>query len=101
VQVPSSVTIPAGSTQATFPFRGIRPGTDEVVAEPSDSRFDRVWSRIQVSPAESLRMTVVAGDRQPAVTGIPLAGPVRFRVTDANRRRSGCVPVDSGCRGRQ
>lgn len=84
VQLPASVTVPAGATQASFSIAGLRQGTDEIVAEPAIPQYETVFSRIQVSPTESLRLVVAAGDRQPATAGRPLSRPVQVRVTDIN-----------------
>ena len=99
VQLPSSVTIPAGATQASFTITGVRQGIDEVVAEPSVPRYETVYSRIQVSATEALRLAVTSGDRQQAVAGRALAQPVRLRVTDANDLPYPGIPVSSSLTG--
>lgn len=84
IEPPASITIPAGATQAQFTYRGRREGTDDLIAEPADSQFAVVQSRIQVSPAQALTVAVSSGNFQTARAGSPLATPVQFRVLDRN-----------------
>lgn len=85
ITVPSSVTIPAGATQAGFEVRGARVGVDELIAEPADTRYDQAQTRVQVlASVNGLRLAVFSGDRQPATPGVPLLQPVVLRVADAN-----------------
>src|SRR6185369_171969 len=75
VSTPNSVTIPAGAKRATFTIRGITPGVDEILATPSDARYETAFARVQVSdPGVPLRIAVVSSD--------PAA--VVVRVADAN-----------------
>jgi hypothetical protein len=58
-----SVTIPAGETEAAFTLTGLREGVDELQAEPSDSAYDRAFSRIQVlAGPDSAQLTLVSSD---------------------------------------
>lgn len=84
VQTPASVTIPAGATQVSWIFTGVRAGVDEVTAESADSAFTPVISKIQVSTPESIRLRIAGGDAQTATPGVPLTQPIRVRVTDIN-----------------
>ena len=84
VQIARSVTIPAGATTASFDFAGVRQGVDEFSASVSDPGYATVTSRIQVAAPSDLRLQLVSGDAQPAVSGTMLAQPVRVRVTDIN-----------------
>jgi uncharacterized protein (TIGR03437 family) len=84
LSVPSAVTIPAGSSEATFEFTGRTSGTDELVAEAMDAQFESVISRIQIAAPEQLRLMMVDGDRQVARPGVALPDPIRVRVTDIN-----------------
>lgn len=83
-QVPASVVIPAGATRATFNIAGIRPGPDEIAAEPDNADFAPTWSKVQVSDITGVRLLVTSGDKQPAISGVALADPVSLRVTDVN-----------------
>jgi uncharacterized protein (TIGR03437 family) len=98
-QVPASVIIPAGATQALFTINGLRSGTDEIVAEPADPQYATTYSRLQVSSAESVRVLVASGDKQPATPGVPLPNPIRVRVTDANELPYPGVPVSVAVTG--
>ncbi|HYO83345.1 MAG TPA: hypothetical protein VES20_18210, partial [Bryobacteraceae bacterium] len=98
-QVPASVTIPAGSRQATFSLRGVRAGVDELTAEPADSRYDTTQARIQVSAGDVLQMSVISGNEQQARPGVPLASPIRVRVTDVNALPYAGIPVSAAVTG--
>lgn len=98
-QVPSSVVIPAGAVQAAFQITGLRPGTDEIVAEPADPAFATSWARIQVSQPDAIRLVVAAGDKQAATPGVPLRNPVSLRVTDANDLPYAGIPVSLAATG--
>jgi len=69
-----SVTIPAGSTGATFHIAGVAAGVDEIDATPSDPRYDTAVSRIQVLSGPDAAQLVVSSDSQ----------SVTVRVTDIN-----------------
>ncbi|MEK7404894.1 MAG: hypothetical protein AAB225_07275 [Acidobacteriota bacterium] len=85
VSAPASVTITAGATRASFPIAGLRPGVEELVAEPADSRYETLTARIQVAPSGAgLRLVVVSGDKQAASSGQALPEPVVLRVVDIN-----------------
>ena len=83
--VPASVTIGAGQSQASFTIRGERTGVEELSAEPDDMRFATAHARIQVAEsATALSLALIAGDKQPAASGSPLAQAIRLRVVDRN-----------------
>jgi len=85
VSVPASVTIPAGATGAAFTITGLRPGVEELVATPADTRYDTVHLRLQVArSAAEVRLAVVAGDKQTATPGAPLPAPVVVAAVDTN-----------------
>jgi uncharacterized protein (TIGR03437 family) len=84
VSAPASVTIPAGQRQATFEVRGVRAGTDDLIVEPAGGGYETSHSRLQVSSARDVTLTVVSGDNQPATAGRPLPLPVEVRLTDRN-----------------
>lgn len=85
IQVPSSVTIPAGTRQARFQLSGLRAGVDELLLEPADNRYEAIVARIQVSASTAgLKLHVVSGDKQAAVPGQPLPEPAVVRLVDAN-----------------
>lgn len=72
---PSSVTIPAGSTRASFQLTGVAPGTADLTAQASDSSYEIAFGRIQVLPdASTLKLTVTNA----------AAGGVAIRATDVN-----------------
>lgn len=93
VSTPASVIIPAGATQGSFAISGLREGVDEITAEPSDAAFDSAYAKVQVATPQSIRLSVVSGDRQTATPGVSLAAPVQIRVTDANNLPYPGVPV--------
>jgi uncharacterized protein (TIGR03437 family) len=84
VALPASVTIPAGKSQAAFQFSGVRQGTEDLIAEPSDPQYASVTSKIQVATAPFVKIVLQSGDRQLATGGSALSQPVSFRVTDLN-----------------
>jgi uncharacterized protein (TIGR03437 family) len=73
VQVPESVTIPAGSREAAFNITGLRDGADEVRIEPLDSLYETLTARVQVLPAGKLQLSVLSQ-----------SSPIRIKVTDGN-----------------
>ncbi len=83
--VPARVPVNAGAKSAGFVVQGLRAGVDELVATPSDSRYETVRANVQVldSPA-GLRLQTISGDRQVARGNTALAEPVVFRVVDRN-----------------
>ncbi|MGH9631799.1 MAG: hypothetical protein ACRD7E_26130, partial [Bryobacteraceae bacterium] len=99
IGVPGSVTIGAGSTEASFEVGGIRQGIDELTARPADPRYETVTSRMQVLRPGSLKLAVISGDRQPAIPGTPLPAPLEIRVTDENELPYAGVPVQAGVAG--
>ncbi|MBM3811895.1 MAG: hypothetical protein FJW20_09695 [Acidimicrobiia bacterium] len=84
-EAPASVVIPAGQRQASFTIRGIRSGVEEFTVEPSGNRYFSAHARIQVlADFSRLRLEVLAGDKQRAVSGSPLPEAVEARVVDHN-----------------
>jgi uncharacterized protein (TIGR03437 family) len=90
---PASVTIPAGESRAVFTIRGVRHGVDELIAEPSDTQYERVLSKIQVAAPDALRLVVSGGDGQTAAAGQPLPQAVTIRVTDENELPYPGIPL--------
>ncbi|MFN0166955.1 MAG: hypothetical protein ACKV22_11050 [Bryobacteraceae bacterium] len=91
---PRTVTIPAGSSSAAFTITGVRIGTDDLTATPADDAYETTSARIQVGGGVTgLRFTLVSGDRQRSVAGLPLPAPVVFRVTDVNELPYPGLPV--------
>ncbi|MBI4874155.1 MAG: hypothetical protein HY822_05935 [Acidobacteria bacterium] len=83
--VPASVTIPAGATKAAFTVRGLRAGVEELSAEAASPGYESAAAFLQVTAsAAELKLTVAAGDRQPALPGAPLPEPVLIRIADRN-----------------
>ncbi|MDX1981234.1 MAG: hypothetical protein SFV51_13265 [Bryobacteraceae bacterium] len=92
--VPASVTIAAGSRQASFPIQGVRPGVDRITADTGDAQYVTDEARIHVAAsAGELRLAVVEGDRQIATAGIALSSAVGIRVSDINLIPYPGVPV--------
>lgn len=78
-QIPASVMIPAGGSQASFTIRGVREGVEELTARPSDTAYETAVARVQVlASAAGLRLALVT--KGPLVSG----DPVLVRVTDVN-----------------
>jgi hypothetical protein len=48
VEVPGSVEVPAGETEATFPVNGLRTGIDGISATVNDGRLGPGWARVDV-----------------------------------------------------
>jgi uncharacterized protein (TIGR03437 family) len=84
VGLPPSVTIPAGSKEASFTFTGLRQGTDDLTAEPADTAYETSVSRVQVAAKDAVKIVVRSGDKQTIRPGSALADPISFRVTDIN-----------------
>ncbi|MCC6391172.1 MAG: hypothetical protein IT167_11265, partial [Bryobacterales bacterium] len=84
--MPESVTIPAGSTEAAFTIRGVRPGVEEITAEPSDSRYLTDHARLQVAGAlTDVKLAIVGGDKQVVTaSGVALPDQIAVRATDIN-----------------
>jgi uncharacterized protein (TIGR03437 family) len=95
IGVPASVTIPAGGTEASFSFTGLREGVDELVTEASSAQYEMVNSRIQVAAVSSVKVSVSGGDNQRAVSGVELPQPVSIRVTDVNGLPYPGLPVQA------
>lgn len=86
ISVPASVTIPAGSTTATFPLTGIQTGVEELTATPADPGYETAFSRVQVRASMSeLNTTVDSGDKQLNSAPLTLPEPVVIQVTDINQ----------------
>jgi uncharacterized protein (TIGR03437 family) len=84
LEVPATVTIPAGQTSATFPLRGLATGVAGLRAFASQSGFLEGEAHIQVTPAAALQFGIVSGNNQTPAAG-QLPQPVVLRVTDINR----------------
>lgn len=84
--MPESVTIPSGALEAAFSIRGVRPGVEEITAEPSDSRYLTGHARVQVSGAlTDVELAIVGGDKQVvAAPGVALPDQIAVRATDRN-----------------
>jgi uncharacterized protein (TIGR03437 family) len=84
--VPSQVTIPSGASQTAFTVSGLRPGVEELSAEPADpGSFETAYARIQVrSSAAELKLVVASGAKQAATPGVALPQPVVLRAVDVN-----------------
>ncbi len=94
ISVPASVTIPAGGSSVSFTLGGARVGTDDLLVTPSDEGYETTAAKIQVGGGVTgLHFTLVSGDRQRAVAGLPLAAPIVFRVTDLNELPYPGLPV--------
>jgi uncharacterized protein (TIGR03437 family) len=59
-RVPDAVTIPAGSTSASFTITGVTSGVEEVTATPLDSLYETAFARVQVAAAQQARLTTVS-----------------------------------------
>ena len=85
VQLPASVTIPAGAASAEFAILGAGPGIATINAEIRGETYARAEARIQVlNAASELRLVAESGTRQAAVPGQTLPEPIVVRVTDIN-----------------
>ncbi|MFN0102102.1 MAG: hypothetical protein ACKV2U_08430 [Bryobacteraceae bacterium] len=86
VEGPASVTIPAGARSATATFRAVRPGVETFRVEPLDaSAYMTTEARLNIATAaNALTLRIIAGDRQIATSGQPLAQPIVVKLTDSN-----------------
>jgi uncharacterized protein (TIGR03437 family) len=86
ITAPASVTIPAGSSRASFSLTGTRAGVVELSARPADTTYETGNARIQVlGSAAGLKLAVVSGDSQPVTAGSRLPNPVVVQATDINQ----------------
>lgn len=69
-QMPAQVTIPAGSSGATFQVLGVKPGVENVQAIPADFTYETAFARVQVADGSQLELVGVS--------------PSSVRLTDAN-----------------
>src|SRR5207249_1165498 len=104
----ASVTIPAGSTSASFNLSGLHAGVDELSAQPADPRYDAAVSRIQVlSGPDDTQLALVASDgprvtlRVGDVNNLPYPGVLvgaanAWFVSSAISDSGGRVSFDSG-----
>jgi uncharacterized protein (TIGR03437 family) len=84
-QLPASVRIAAGATNATFAFTGLKSGVEEVqAAPPADMNYETAYARVQVADAALVKLVGVSGDRQITNLAGPLPDPIVVRVTDVN-----------------
>lgn len=84
VGLPATVTIPAGDSEVTFPVRGIRAATDEIIVESDAPGFEAGRVRVQVARASSeLSIRIVEGERVTPRPGDP-PQVVVARVVDRN-----------------
>jgi uncharacterized protein (TIGR03437 family) len=81
---PASVTVPAGSTSASFTYSGLRAGVEQVLAVPGDASYETAAARVQVADASLLKLVAVSGDQQVPTANTPLPDPIVVRLTDAN-----------------
>ncbi len=84
VNLPATMTIPAGGSGVAIPMRGVRPAADEITVEADDTSFEIGRARVQVARASSeLSIRIVEGER-----AIPRPGDepqsVVARVVDRN-----------------
>ena len=86
--MPRFVTIPAGGTAAGFTINGVRPGVEEVSAEPLDNAYETEYARLQVTSPASVKLVRVEPD-----SGAD--APVALRVTDINNLRYSNVRVQA------
>ena len=70
---PSSVTIGAGATSASFQITGVTAGVDDLVARPDNPQFMTAWARIRVTDRQSALRLSEVHDSTPQLT---------LRVTD-------------------
>ncbi len=73
-EVPASVIIPAGGTEAAFTITGLRQGVEELRAEPDNGSYRTAEARVQVAAGTEVRLVQVSAGPDPVVV----------RVTDIN-----------------
>lgn len=84
LQLPASVTIPAGQSSVSFSVSGLRVGVEELTAAPSDPAYAEARARVPVNPVSNLRAAIVSGDKQ-VVTGGALENPIVVSAVDLNK----------------
>jgi uncharacterized protein (TIGR03437 family) len=88
------VTIPAGSTTASFSITGIRAGIAELTARAADPAFDVSKTLVQVRDDPSaLRWDLLSGNNQRGGRGGTLTEPILWRLRDENETPYAGVPV--------
>ena len=89
--VQSPVTIPAGSSTATFTVTGVAAGTASVTASLNGSSSQSpslTVARVAVSTLSLSASTVVGGDSVTGTVGLTASAPVGGAAVDGDRRRS-------------
>jgi len=85
-EVPGTVVIPVGATQASFNVRGLLAGVEELTLTPIDPSFETMYARVQVqdSRSQQLSLQVKSGDAQAAVPDKQLPAPIQVLLADVN-----------------
>ncbi len=68
VTLPASVTIPAGSSSATFMVQGGVAGVADLTATAADAAYEAAFARVQVASAAQLRLVQVPGSASVRLT---------------------------------
>lgn len=84
-QVPATLTLPAGASQAFFSISGAAEGADDLVVTPADNSYETATARVAVVAAPlGLTLKLVSADRISGSAGVVLP-LVEVQVTDVNR----------------
>ena len=94
IEIPPSVTIPAGEREAAFTVNGRSSGIARLTANIGNPGYDTARTIVRVEDGlAGLRLAVESGDSQSAGEGGMLPLPVVFRLRDEDKLHYGGVPV--------
>ena len=94
IDIPTSVTIPAGEREAAFPITGASSGIARLTARTVTPGYDTARTIVRVQDGlGGLRLALESGNSQSAGEGGALPLPVVFRLRDEDKLHYGGVPV--------
>ncbi len=94
IEIPSSVTIPAGEREAAFSVNGMSSGIARLMARTANPGYDTARTIVRVRDGlGGLRLALESGDSQSAGEGGVVPLPVVFRLRDEDKLHYGGVPV--------
>ena len=94
IEIPPSVTIPAGAREAAFTVNGASSGIARLTARTDKPGYDTARAIVRVRDELSgVRLSVASGDSQSAGEGGVVPLPVLFQLRDEDKLHYGGVPV--------
>ncbi len=94
IEIPPSVTIPAGEREVAFTVNGASVGITRLTARAANPGYDTARTIVRVQDGLSgVRLAAASGDSQSAGEGGVVPLPVVFRLRDEDKLHYGGVPV--------